>query len=290
MFKNLGAGVGLRPIHYAHFMEAPPPTVKWVEVISENFMRWQDDRLPARPLRNLEKIRSQLPVHLHGVSMSIGSSDNLNFDYLKRLKELTDRIQPEIVSDHLCWTGVDGQNLHDLLPLPYTQETIDWVVEKILRIQDFLGRRILIENLSSYAEFKISEMPEWQFLKEIVTRADCGLLLDINNIYVSSVNHNFNPLDYLREIPHERVGQIHLAGHSVEDDGFLIDTHDALICDDVWTLFEWYCERHSAKSTMIERDDNIPDWRELEMEIVKMSQIQEDANARATTREHSATL
>lgn len=241
-------------------------------------------------MKNLERVRSLLPVHLHGVSMSIGSADDLNFEYLKRLKELIDRIQPEVVSDHLCWTGVDGENLHDLLPLPYTEETIRWVADKIMRVQDFLGRRLVIENLSSYVEFKTSQMREWEFLSEIVNRADCGLLLDINNVYVSSRNHDFNPLDYLNGIPHERVAQIHLAGHSVQDDGFLIDTHSTAVCDDVWTLYEWYTQKSGCRSTMIERDENIPQWAELEKEILKIRHIQEASHGRHLSARAPATL
>jgi uncharacterized protein (UPF0276 family) len=290
MFKNFGSGVGLRSAHYSQFLKTPPTSVRWVEVISENFMRWENGLLPSRPVKTLEQVRSQFPVHLHGVSLSLGSADDLNFNYLKRLKELVDRIEPEIVSDHLCWTGVDGENLHDLLPLPYTQSTIDWLVGKILRVQDFLGRRILIENLSTYLEYSSSEMPEWEFLSEIAKKADCGLLLDLNNVYVSSVNHGFNPLDYLRSLPTERVGQIHLAGHRVEADGLLIDTHDAPVCDDVWTLYEWYVENHPSVSTMIERDGNIPDWEELETEILKIQKITERAHARINARVATATI
>lgn len=291
MFKNLGHGVGLRPPHFSKFLTTPPSSIQWVEVVSENYLRWENGIWPSQPIRHLERVRERIPVNLHGVSMSIGTASDLNFDYLKRLKELIDRIEPELVSDHLCWTGIDNQNLHDLLPLPYTKETIDWVVGKILQTQDFLGRRILIENLSSYAEFKASEMPEWEFLSEIARRADCGILLDINNIFVSGSNHGFNPLEYLRGIPHDRVGQIHLAGHSVESDGFLIDTHDAPVCDEVWTLFEWYAERYPSRSTMIERDANIPDWADLEMEVLKIAAINKrTAHARIASREPAATV
>lgn len=294
MFKNHGTGVGLRPTHYSQFTESSPVVrnkiVNWVEVISENFMRWPDGFLPGSPIQNLERVRSLMPVHLHGVSMSLGSADPLNKDYLIRLKELMDRIQPELISDHLCWTGVDGENLHDLLPLPYTEATIRWVSEKILRAQDFLGRRMVIENLSSYVEFQQSGMPEWEFLSEIAKRADCGILLDINNVYVSSRNHAFNPMEYLKNIPIERVAQIHLAGHSVQDDGFLIDTHSTPVCDDVWALFRWFTKQYGMKSTMIERDENIPEWAELEKELLKIKQYQEAASARANTLGTSATL
>ncbi len=271
-FKNLGVGVGLRSTHFPHFIESAPQSVQWVELISENFMRWQNGVLPARPARNLELIRKNRPVVLHGVSMSIGSADPLSFDYLRRLKELIDRVEPSHVSDHLCWTGVDRENLHDLLPLPYTREAIENTAGKILQVQDFLQRRILIENVSSYVEFSNSEMTEWEFLREIITRADCGVLLDINNVYVSSVNHGFDPKDYLRAIPVERVGQIHLAGHSVEKDGLLIDTHDEPVCEEVWALYDWYVCKYGFISSMIERDDNIPEWQELEKEVLRIAE------------------
>jgi uncharacterized protein (UPF0276 family) len=253
-------------------------------------MRWQSGFLPGPPLRNLEKVRRHLPVHLHGVAMSLGSADPLNWNYLQRLKELIDRIQPEIVSDHLCWTGVDGENLHDLLPLPYTEEAITRVADKIIRVQDFLKKRILIENLSSYVTFKHSEMTEWEFIGEIVSRADCGILLDINNVFVSSVNHGFAAKDYLSKLPHERIGQIHLAGHSVQDDGLLIDTHDSSVCDNVWSLYAWYTGRFGVRSTMIERDENIPEWTDLECEVSKIFEIQETANEPPDARSTSATL
>lgn len=203
---------------------------------------------------------------MHGVSLSLGSTDPLSQTYLKSLKKLTDQVQPLWISDHLSWTSYEGQHLHDLLPLPYTEEAIRHVVERIKQVQDFIGERILLENLSSYVEFESSEMPEWQFLSEIAHRADCGILLDVNNVYVSSRNHGFDPIQYLENIPLERVGQIHLAGHSVVGK-YLIDTHDAPVCPEVWELYRWTTQNLGAVTTMIERDKNIPALGDLIKEL-----------------------
>ncbi|MGZ3769008.1 MAG: MNIO family bufferin maturase [Bdellovibrio sp.] len=277
-FKDFGTGVGLRPSHYSEFLKKTPDSVSWLEVISENFMPWQNgnSETEVRAFQNLEKVRTNLPVFLHGVSMNLGSCDDLDFDYLKKLKDLVQKIDPAIVSDHLCWTGVKGFNVHDLLPVPYTFEALQLMVEKIDRVQNFLGRRILIENPSSYLEFTQSEMSEWDFLKTLTEKADCGLLLDINNIYVSSVNHNFDPLEYLRTLPQERIGQIHLAGHSTMKGGYLIDTHDHPVCDEVWDLYRWSVNNFGTFSTMIERDDNIPEWQELEKEVLTIQRIRDE--------------
>jgi uncharacterized protein (UPF0276 family) len=194
---------------------------------------------------------------MHGVSMSIGSCDPLDLDYLKQVKQLAQRVQPRWISDHLCWTGVQHKNTHDLLPLPYTSEAINHVADRIKQVQDFLGRQILIENVSSYVSYKDSAMAEWEFIKEIIQRADCFLLLDINNIYVSSVNHEFNPSDYIKAMPSDRIYQLHLAGHSNMGD-YIIDTHDDAIVDSVWELYRETLRHHGLISTMIERDDNIP--------------------------------
>ena len=273
-FRDLGTGVGLRPAHYRQFLDSKPESVSWVEVISENYLHWEN-RTIDRPIQILEKIRQNVPIALHGVSLSIGSADFTNLSYLKRLKDLTSRIQPVWISDHLCWTGVDGENLHDLLPIPYTEEALNWVVKKIIQTQDFLDRRILIENVSSYLEFSESEMSEWEFLSEVVQRADCGILLDVNNVYVSSVNHNFDPIEYLKKIPSHRVGQVHLAGHSNQGN-HLIDTHSEPVCEQVWDLYRWTLKHIGLISTMIERDANIPEWEILEEEVKKISQIREE--------------
>lgn len=274
MFRDWGLGVGLRPAHYASFLDGHAKSVAWVEVISENFLPRSGEPW-GRPFQKLKKVRENYPVALHGVSMSLASVDALDPAYLKRLKALVDAVDPIVVSDHVCWTGVDGENLHDLFPVPYSEEVLDWVSEKILRAQDFLGRRILVENVSSYVEFESSEMTEWDFVAELARRADCGLLLDVNNIFVSATNHEFSASEYLRAMPAERVGQIHLAGHS-ERDGYLIDTHDAPVREEVWSLYREALRHVGPVSTMIERDGNIPEWEELEQEVLHAGRIRDE--------------
>lgn len=258
--KNLGFGLGLRVDHYETILNSEP-AIDWFEIISENYL------VPGgKPLHYLDRIRERYPLVMHGVSMSIGSTDPLNRDYLKQLKELARRIEPAWISDHLCWTGVHGTNLHDLLPLPYTEETIEHVAARICEVQDFLGRQMLIENVSSYLSYTQSQLTEWDFLTAVCERADCLLLFDVNNVYVSSVNHGFDPLDYLNGIPTERVQQFHLAGH--EDHGrYIIDTHDHPVPDPVWDLYAQALRRFGPVSTMIERDDNIPPLNELIAEL-----------------------
>jgi uncharacterized protein (UPF0276 family) len=237
------------------------PHVDWFEVISENYL------VPGgKPLYYLHRIRERFPLVMHGVSMSIGSSAALNMEYLHQLRQLAASIQPAWISDHLCWTGVDGVNLHDLMPLPYTGEALRHVARRIRQVQDFLGRRLLIENVSSYVTFSSSEMTEWEFLAQLTAEADCDLLLDVNNVYVSSVNHGFNPLQYIGAMPTTRVRQIHLAGHQDNGD-HIIDTHDHPIVDPVWDLYRAACERFGEVATMIERDDNIPPLAELVDEL-----------------------
>jgi uncharacterized protein len=255
-FHFLGFGVGLRRPHYTHVLEKRPAT-DWFEVISENFMV-----AGGRPLEVLERVREHHPIVLHGVSMSLGSTDTLNREYLSDLARLAKRFEPAWISDHLCWTGVGGQNLHDLLPLPYTEEALQHVVRRIREVQEILERPILIENVSSYLEFTVSTLSEWDFLAAIAEEADCGILLDINNIYVSAFNHRFDPLVYIDAIPQERVVQFHLAGHS--DHGtYLLDTHDHPIREEVWALYECAVRRFGEVSTLIEWDDNIPEFPEL---------------------------
>jgi uncharacterized protein len=256
----LGFGLGLRVPHYDAILEDKPP-VDWFEVLSENYF------VPGgKPLHYLEQVRRDYPVVMHGVSMSIGAHGELNQDYLKDLKALADRIEPRWISDHLCWTGVDGYNLHDLMPLPYTAEAVRHVVDHVRQAQDFLGRRILLENVSSYLTYRDSEMTEWEFLREIADEADCHILLDINNIYVSAFNHGFDARQYLNGIPVNRVQQFHLAGHDNHGD-YIIDTHDAPVIDPVWGLYAAAVRRFGPVSTMIERDDNIPPLAELLAEL-----------------------
>lgn len=255
-YPALGYGLGLRVEHYEELLAGDPP-IDWLEVLSENYM--VDG---GRPLDWLARFRERWPLVLHGVSLSIGGSDPLDRDYLARLSALARFAQPVWISDHLCWTGVDGTNLHDLMPLPYTEEALDHVVARVAQVQDVLGRRIALENVSSYVAFRDSQMGEAQFLAEVARRADCLILLDINNIYVSARNHGFDARDYLATIPIERVQQFHLAGH--EDGGdLIIDTHDAPIVDSVWSLYADAVRRFGPVSTLIERDGNIPPLGEL---------------------------
>ena len=255
-FPMLGYGVGLRRQHYNHVLETRPK-VDWFEVVSENFMVEG-----GRALEVLEGVRANYPIVMHGVSMSIGSTDPLNRDYLRQLRDLARRFEPAWISDHLCWTGVGGRNLHDLLPLPYTEEAIGHVVARIREVQDMLERPILIENVSSYMAFADSTMTEWEFISAIANEADCGILLDINNIFVSAFNHRFDANDYIDAVPAERVVQYHLAGHS--DHGtYLLDTHDHPVRDEVWALYERAARRFGAVSAIVEWDDNIPEFAEL---------------------------
>ncbi len=251
-------GLGLRKPHYGDFLDGESPVaVDFVEVISENFM------VPGgRPRHILRQIRERHPVALHGVSMSVGSADGVDRTYLARLRTLVDEIEPMVVSDHLCWTRIEGFNSHDLLPLPYTEEALDIVCSNIGVAQDMLGRTMLIENPSSYVAFDDAPMSEWEFLDAMCERTGCGLLLDVNNIYVSATNHGFDARDYLAGIPADRVAQIHLAGHS-QGQHLLIDTHDKPVPPPVWALYEAALARVGPVATMIERDDDIPPLAEL---------------------------
>jgi uncharacterized protein len=258
--KLSGFGLGLRPSHYEAILSGPKG-IDWLEVITENYL------VPGgKPLDYLERIRERFPLVMHGVSLSIGSTDPLDTAYLKSLRALASRIEPHWISDHLCWTGIEGKNLHDLLPLPYTEEALASVVSRVGQVQDALGRRILLENVSSYLTFHASELSEWEFLSEVAQRADCDILLDINNIYVSSVNHGFDAVQYLRAIPGHKVRQFHLAGHS-DMGGHLIDTHDHPIIQPVWDLYARAVELFGDVPAMIERDDNIPELGELLAEL-----------------------
>jgi len=258
--QNLGFGLGLRTVHYEDILAARPH-VDWFEALSENYM------VPGgKPLYYLDRIRADYPIVLHGVSMSIGSTDPLDLEYLKELKALVDRVEPVWMSDHLCWTGIATRNMHDLLPLPYTREAVNHVAGRISQVQEYLGRQILIENVSSYVNFEQSEMTEWEFLREIAERADCLLLFDVNNVYVSGFNHGFDPREYIDALPSQRIQQIHLAGHT-NCGTHIIDTHDAAIIDEVWKLYSYTIEAFGPISTMIERDDHIPDLDVLVAEL-----------------------
>jgi uncharacterized protein len=267
--KDLGHGIGLRPKHYGRFLlEAPP--VRWVEAISENFLA-----PGGRPYAVLEKVRREVPVVLHGVSLAIGSVDPLDEKLLRALRALADRVEPAYVSDHLCWGRHGGRYAHDLLPLPYTEEALAHVVSRVQEVQDALGRQILLENVSSYVEYAASSTTEWEFLARVAEDADCGILLDVNNVYVSARNHGFDPDAYLAGIPVDRVGQFHLAGHS--DQGqYVLDTHDAPVVDAVWELYRSALRRFGPVPALIEWDDHVPDLERV---------VEESRKARAVEAE-----
>jgi hypothetical protein len=270
----LGFGLGLRVEHYDAIL-SQRPNIDWLEALTENYL------VPGgKPLHYLTRIRERYPLALHGVSMSIGSTHPLDREYLARVKALAARIEPEWISDHLCWTGIAGKNVHDLLPLPYTEEALANVVERVRTVQDILGRRILLENVSSYVTFRDSRLTEWEFLTAVAEQSDCLILLDVNNIYVSSVNHELDPRDYLNAIPVERVQQIHLAGHENHGD-YLIDTHDHPVPDAVWDLYGEALRRFGNVTTMIERDANIPPLEELCAELAAARSVAAQALAQA---------
>lgn len=269
---SLGFGLGLRTDHYESVLN-DHPDVDWFEVITENYL------VPGgKPLYYLDRIRAHYPMVMHGVSLSIGSTTPLNFDYLRQVRQLAARIEPEWISDHLCWTGTNGVNLHDLLPLPYTEEALRHLAQRIQQVQDFLGRRMVFENVSSYVSYSTSEMTEWQFIAALTAEADCDVLLDINNVYVSSVNHGFDPVSFLQGVPVHRVRQFHLAGHQ-NHGAYIVDTHDEPVCDAVWELYTFARRHFGDVATMIERDDNIPPLAELVIELDTARHLAHDVNA-----------
>jgi uncharacterized protein (UPF0276 family) len=272
--RALGFGLGLRPQHYEAVLQ-DRISIDWLEVLTDNYL------VPGgRPLHYLARIRERFPLAMHGVALSIGSTDELDRGYLRQVRLLADRFEPAWISDHLCWTGVAGRNTHDLLPLPYTEEVLRHVIERIGVVQDILGRRLVLENVSSYVTFAASTISEWEFLRAVAEKADCLILLDINNVYVSGINHEFDPLVYLNAIPVERVQQLHLAGH--QDYGtYLIDTHDRAIAAPVWELFGAAVRRFGAVSTSIERDAAIPAFEELLAELETARSLALQARARA---------
>lgn len=260
LHANPGFGLGLRTVHYEEIV-ATCPALDWFEILTENYL------FPGgRPLDWLTRIRADYPMAMHGVSLSIGSTDPLDFDYLRQVKTLARRVEPMWISDHLCWTGVAAKNLHDLLPLPYTEDALRHVAARVETVQEYLGQRILLENVSSYVAYKGADLSEWDFLAEIARRADCLILLDINNVYVSAYNHGFDAEAYLAGMPAQRVQQIHLAGHSNCGD-YIIDTHDAPVIDPVWALYGRAIARLGPVATMIERDDHIPPLSEVLVEL-----------------------
>jgi uncharacterized protein len=264
--NTLGFGLGLRPRYYPEILDTKP-RVDWFEVITENFLV-----AGGKPLAMLDRIRTDYPVVMHGVSLSVASTASLDFDYLRSVKDLFARIEPAWVSDHLCWTGVHGVNLHDLLPIPYTFEALGHVVERILRVQDVLKRRLVIENVSTYLSCSFSEMSEQDFIVEMVRRADCRLLLDVNNVHVSSFNHSTSAEAFVDALPIESVIQLHLAGHS-HLGGYKIDSHDQDVSSEVWELYARAWRRFGPVATMIERDDNFPPFERLLAELQRARAI-----------------
>jgi len=281
-FTDLGIGIGLRVPHYAHILEKKP-TVDWFEIISENYMVDA-----GRPLEILDRIMEQYQVVQHGVSMYFGSTDPLSRDHLRRLKRLVRRTGTPFLSDHLCWGSVDGSYTHDLLPMPYTMESAKNTAERIRAVQDFVEVPVIVENVSSYAEFHLSNVTEWEFLAEVTERADCGILLDVNNIYVSSQNHNFDPLEYVNFVPHDRVAQIHVAGHS-KFERYILDTHDHPVLDPVWKLYERAIERCGPTATLLEWDAKIPSFEEVHREALKARKYLDVVRRRALAKRAKAT-
>ncbi|MEB0138224.1 MULTISPECIES: DUF692 domain-containing protein [unclassified Undibacterium] len=276
-----GYGLGLRTDHY-HAMLADKPALDWLEILSENYM------VPGgKPLAMLEAIRADYPMVMHGVSMNIGAAAGPDLAYLQSLQELITRVEPLWVSDHLCWTGAHGKNMHDLLPLPYTEESIAIVVDNIGRVQDVLKRQLVLENVSSYLSYSHDSMPEWEFVAAVAERSDSLILLDVNNVYVSSVNHGFAASTYLAAMPVQRVRQIHLAGHS-NHGHYIIDTHDQAVAEPVWDLYAEAVQRFGAVATMIERDDAIPPLADLLAELDYARAVAARVQAQSPTRQQVA--
>ncbi len=265
-FPDLGLGLGLRPVHFNYILENWP-AVDWFEVLSENYMDTE-----GRPLHVLDQIAERYPIVMHGVSMSIGSTDPVDFDYLRKLKALAQRVKAVWLGDHVCWTGVAGRNGHDLYPIPYNEETLSFLVERIRTVQDFLEQPLVLENASTYLTFANSTMPEEIFLRRMAEEADCGLLLDVNNVYVTCRNHDLDPWSYLDGIPYDRVVQIHLAGHT-DKDTHCIDTHDGRVIDAVWELYAEVERRTGGRATLLEWDANIPPFAEAHAELLKAQQF-----------------
>jgi uncharacterized protein (UPF0276 family) len=287
---NLGLGVGLRSVHFGHILREWPD-VDWFEIISENFMDSS-----GRPRYVLEQIAERYPVVMHGVSLSIGSTDRLNFEYLEKLRRLARAVRARWISDHLCWTGVAGLNAHDLLPVPLNEATLDHVAERVRIVQDFLERPLVLENPSTYVGFASSTLPEWEFLSQLAEKTNCGLLLDVNNVYVSSVNHDFDPREYIHCVPHERVVQFHLAGHT-NCGTHLIDTHDGHVINPVWALYRLAHQLTGGASTLLEWDAKIPEFPVVHAEVLEARQhIRSDlppamfSALPPTVTEHAATV
>jgi uncharacterized protein (UPF0276 family) len=263
---NLGLGVGLRNKHFNYLLNNPAG-VDWFEIISENFM---DDFGFASHV--LMHVRKQVPVVMHGVSLSVGSTDPLNYTYLQKLKELAEKVEPEWISDHLCWTGVAYTNTHDLLPMPMTEESLSHVAQRVLKIQDYLKRPLILENPSTYLQFKASTMPEWEFLSALAKETGCGLLLDANNVFVSAHNHGFDAVKYIDSLPHEHIVQMHIAGPT-DCGALLVDTHDQPVPSEVWKLYKQAQQLTGGVSTLLEWDARIPEYPELLEELYKAKEV-----------------
>ena len=267
-YPDLGFGIGLRSVHYEHILKNNP-VIDWFEVLSENYLD-----TGGRPLHVLDQVAERYPVVLHGVSLSVGSTDPIDFEYLKKLKALGKRINARWISDHLCWTGVVGRNTHDLLPMPYTDQSLRYTIERVRTIQDFLERPIALENASTYLEFSVSNWEESEFIRTMAEEADCGVLLDVNNVYVSSFNHGFDPKKYIDRIPRDRVVQMHLAGHTNKGT-HILDTHSDYVIDTVWELYRYAHRRLGGVATLLEWDANIPDFDVVHGEALKARQFRE---------------
>jgi len=280
---NLGIGVGLRTVHYAHVLEHQPD-VDWFEIISENYMQ-----TAGRPLHILDQIAERYPIVMHGVALSIGTTDPLDLDYLRDLKRLRDRVRAPWLSDHLCWTGVAGRNSHDLLPMPYTDEALRHVASRVRQVQEFIGAPLFLENPSTYVGFAASTMTEWEFLSALCSETGCGLMIDVNNIYVSSRNHGFDPADYLAGIPWDRVVQFHVAGH--DDNGsHCVDTHIGPVTDPVWRLLGDAWQRAGGAAVLLEWDAQIPAFDVLHREALRAGTFIADAAPRPRPRRRPAAV
>jgi uncharacterized protein (UPF0276 family) len=267
-YPDLGFGIGLRTVHFDHILQNRPK-IDWFEVLSENYLD-----TGGRPLWILDQIAERYPVVLHGVSLNVGSKDPIDFEYLRKLKALGKRIGARWVSDHLCWTGVSGLNVHDLLPMPYTEESLRYTIERVKTIQDYLERPIALENASTYLEFSVSTWKESDFIATMAEEADCGVLLDVNNVYVSSFNHGFDPKAYIDKIPADRVIQIHLAGHTHKGT-YILDTHSDYVIDTVWDLYRYAYRRMGGISTLLEWDASIPEFDIVHAEALKARKYRE---------------
>jgi len=275
-YPDLGFGIGLRSVHFEHILKNNP-TIDWFEILSENYLD-----TGGRPLHIVDQVAERYPFVLHGVSLSVGSTDPVNFDYLTKLKDLAKRTKAHWISDHLCWTGVTGLNTHDLLPMPYTTEALKHTIQRVKIIQDFIERPIALENASTYLEFAASTWPESEFLATIAEEADCGILLDVNNVYVSSFNHGFDPKAYIDRIPRDRVVQMHLAGHTNKGT-HILDTHSDYVIDTVWKLYRYAHRQLGGVATLLEWDANIPSFETVHGEALKARQFreQEDSKSKA---------